>query len=197
MEVLAASVEHFDNHFANSPGVKLVVDRLPSLETMRWRRWPTRSEPDSVVAHASGFCYVGRALETPEYHRYFFGDPERPGRGFGGRKFTVTMEDGEEHSVTGPGAGGPYLVLPSSGIALCEAAVAERDGPYPDLYYAGCGFPPEFVANALRLAPPPDGFNSNFGWALASLCTRHFRLEPVLVKGRENFGSLLSASHPS
>jgi len=190
MKVLAASVDHFDDRFANSPTIKLVVDRLPERESLRWRRWPTRST--CAVDDTFDYCYVGRAPEVPEYHRFFFGDPDHPGLGFGGTSFTVKMENGEVHTVVGPGAGGPYLVLPSSGITLCDVAVAERDGRYSDIYFSGCGFPPAFVAKALQLAPPPPPFRAGtFGWALANQDATDCRYEPVLVKGRENFGKLL------
>ena len=190
MKVLAASVDYFDDRCSNSPTIKILVDRLPESDTLRWRRWPTQPAPDGGT---TGYCYVGVSPEAPEYHRYFLGDPEKPGTGFGGTRSVVTMETGDQHTIIGAWSGRPCVVLSSTGIGLCDVAIACRDGRYPGIYCTG-SFPPRFVAEALTMAPTPAPFESRlYGWALAKPDPARFHYEPVLVKGRESAGTLLHA----
>lgn len=69
--------------FCNSPRLKLLVDRIPKLDELRFRE-----KKHCYFAELDGFVW---------FFHY-----DGPGDGYGGAVFNITMEDGSEKACKGP-----------------------------------------------------------------------------------------------
>jgi hypothetical protein len=116
MKVLDATV-NWNFGLGNSPDLYVLVDKFPPREDMRY-------------AHKDGIFYA-------EAHGYAsFYSWTRPGDGFGGRVFELTMEDGTVRSLKGPwssNAGSVNLM----GFGPCMEVTMTDD---PDVWRKGHTF---------------------------------------------------------
>jgi hypothetical protein len=78
----------------------LLVDRIPSLETLRFRK--LRVDDPVGLPHGRGYLYVA---EQDGYVDFFFQlDPDHGwyGQGYDGREFPIRLEDGTAETLVGP-----------------------------------------------------------------------------------------------
>lgn len=88
MEILGARV-NWHIGFDNDPTLEVWVGSLPSIEDLVYKE--IKTGPDTSFYHA----------EKDGYVHYLYHDP-RDTRGFGGRAFTLNMEDETEKVIKGP-----------------------------------------------------------------------------------------------
>jgi hypothetical protein len=98
MRVLAARI---GDHPGLGDVLELLIDREPTLEELRFVK---RRVPGSGTA---GLLYVA---ELEGYVRFFLGDPDRPGRGYDGARFTLRLADGSTETLIGPFSSRPDVV---------------------------------------------------------------------------------------
>lgn len=111
--------------YANSPSLKVHVDRLPEWDTLRFRRHDVRG----------GTAFWTTSEDGDGYVTFNFHDP-RNQEGYGGRWFTYQMQFGEPVTVKGPWSSRTAQMnqwFPAS----VEAVYYQSEGPYPKLGYAG------------------------------------------------------------
>lgn len=97
--------------WSNPPGVKMVVDDIPSRSEMRFKR-----EGDLYWAEKDGLV-----------RQFTWGGGEQ--RGFGGRDIPITLENGEQVVLKGPWSGSATLgVDPSNDMPLhVDVSLMRRD----------------------------------------------------------------------
>lgn len=83
MKIMNAKVDWMYD-YGNDPHLKVLVDQIPKWESLRWEE----VKPGLFYAEKEG--YSDKFSYT------------RPGEGYGGRSFTITMEDGSEKTLKGP-----------------------------------------------------------------------------------------------
>lgn len=84
MEILKMKV-NWKEGFANSPTLQILVSDIPIRDEMEFTN--------------EGQLYFA---EKDGYVSFFAGNPEKPGRGFGGREFLLKMVDGSTTKLVGP-----------------------------------------------------------------------------------------------
>lgn len=90
MKALAVKVNWWEG-WGNDPVLQLLVDELPPLDAFRF-------DKNGAIYYAELDGYV-------RYYAY-----SRPGSGFGGRHFCITMKDGKEVILEGPWSSRPGAV---------------------------------------------------------------------------------------
>jgi len=85
MKILKANIE-YNPQFCNPPTLQVLVDKIPDLNEMTYEY-----KEDLYFAEKDGYVsfFVYNA----------------PGRGYGGRKFTITLKDGTTKELIGPWSG--------------------------------------------------------------------------------------------
>lgn len=91
VEVLDIDVEWHDR-YANCPSLKVLLSRVPKEDEFVY----TKTKDGLYFAETHGIC------------RFF--SYTQPGRGFGGRVFTILLENGEHVDLKGPWSSGSYAM---------------------------------------------------------------------------------------
>lgn len=99
MFIMDAKVE-WHKGFSNSPDLKILVDKMPDNDSFRFQE-------KNCIYYAEN-----EGLVRFYYYR-------RPGEGFGGREFKLTMEDGSEKVLKGPWSSNSGAVN-SIGFGPCQ-----------------------------------------------------------------------------
>lgn len=85
MKILDAKV-NWNDGFMNSPDLQILVDEIPDWDSLRFER--------------RAWCFA--AYHPDGYVGFLSGDPEKPGHGYGGDAFNLTMLDGSTVKLIGP-----------------------------------------------------------------------------------------------
>jgi hypothetical protein len=82
MKILKAQLDWMGS-WANSPDLRVLIDAYPNTDNLRYRR-----SMSLYYAHLEGLARF-----------YYYAKPDR---GFGGREYKITLEDGSEKILKGP-----------------------------------------------------------------------------------------------
>lgn len=110
MKILSATVLWMQG-YANDPRLEVTVDEIPSLDIMRFEKRKT-------LYYAEHEGYVA-----------FFAWDGRPGRGYGGQRFPITMTDGTPVTLRGPWSASPSA-MHSVGFGPCVDVVLKTPDGY-------------------------------------------------------------------
>lgn len=144
MKLIKAKV-NWGEGYANSPSLDILVDKMPDLNDLRHRR--------------KGNLYYAELDGYVDFFSY-----TSPDRGFGGRTFNITMENGEKKALHGPWSS-RASVMNSVGFGPCiDVGITESPQSYERGYtfYSG-HVTVNLIENSKHLVEVGPGYNQKCG----------------------------------
>lgn len=199
------------SHFSNNAGFEVLVDKLPKLEDLRYK-YNSGMYYGELDGYVNYFFAAGRLricshcefeiedrivthneLETCPTcgERYPWSDEaySEKSEGYGGRRFTLTMEDGTTTILRGPWSSNAAAIERRGGFPRCnEVSMIDK----PESYERGYTFYASAVTwekyQEIAILASKEIEERNFGYAFRK--TGSGFIDVILVKGKENFGKL-------
>lgn len=122
MRILSAEIDMMEQ-WANDPVLKITVDRMPPSEEFIYTK--IELTPRRAIYFAKHECGIARFMVHDQ-------DNER---GYAGRVFTITLDDGTQVSMKGPWSSRSG-VMNNYFDHTTEVTIYERDGDHPSLGFA-------------------------------------------------------------
>jgi hypothetical protein len=125
MKILSSRVNWHED-WDNNPTFEMNVDKMLDQDQYLYRTYP-------IPGH--GTLYVS---DNTELVKFLLSSGDKSG--YGGRKFTLNMEDGSVVEVTGPWSSNSSAVyqITNGEVDCVECNILEENGDFPTLRYHGC-----------------------------------------------------------
>ena len=116
MKILKMKV-NWNDGIANNPELQILASDIPTIDEMEFLR--------------DGELFFS---EKDGYVRFFTGNPDKPGRGFGGREFILKMCNGTQTKLIGPFSSRAAVMNAAGMIECMDVAITDSEEVYEKGY---------------------------------------------------------------